>query len=305
MGSTIIVWEKDGKERGRLKGHSKWVISLSWEPQHLSAQCVRLASSSKDCTVRIWNVGHMKVETVISVHTDTVSKVLWGGSGLLYSGSHDRSVKVWNDKGKLVKSLEGHAHWVNTLALSTEHLLRTGSFEYKNEEMSSPEERKKRAEKRYKTMLETIAPGATERLISGSDDFTMFLWDPQNAKKPVCRMTGHKQLIYHVAFSPNGLLVASASADKTVKVWSGLTGKYVATLRGHVGAVYQVAWSADSRLLMSGSKDSTVKVWDVKKMKLLYDLPGHSDEVFAVDWSPDGQKAASGSKDHILRFWRN
>ena len=305
MDSKIIIWEKDGKEKGELKGHTKWITSLSWEPQHLNADCTRLVSSSKDCTVRIWNVKYMRVETVITGHTDTVSKVLWGGTGLLYSGSHDRTIKVWNDKGKLVRSLEGHAHWVNTLTLSTEYLLRTGSFEYKSEEINLPEERKKHAAKRYKNMLDTIAPGTSERLISGSDDFTMFLWDPLNSKKSICRMTGHKQLVYHVAFSPNGLLIASASADKSVKIWNGLTGKYIGTLRGHVGAVYQISWAADSRLLMSCSKDSTVKIWDVKKMKLLYDLPGHSDEVYAVDWSPDGQKAASGSKDHVLRFWRN
>jgi len=305
MDNTIIIWEKDGKEKGRLKGHSKWITSLSWEPQHLSAQCKRLASSSKDHTIKIWNIMTLKIETTIAHHTDTVTKVLWGGKGLLYSASHDRTIKVWSDTGKLVKNLEGHAHWVNTLALSTEYVLKTGSFDYKKDPISSAEERKNFAAKRYNSALSAISPGSQERLVSGSDDFTMIMWDPINSKKPIARMTGHQQLINQVAFSPNGLLVASASFDKSIKIWNGLTGKYIGTLRGHVGSVYQIAWSADSRLLMSGSKDSTVKIWDVKKMKLMFDLPGHSDEVYAVDWSPDGEKAVSGSKDHVLRFWRN
>ena len=305
MDNAIIIWEKDGKEKGKLKGHTKWITSLAWEPQNRAAKCTRLVSSSKDCTIKIWNVFTMKVEVTISVHTDTVTKVLWGGTGLLYSASHDRTIKVWNDKGKLVRSLEGHAHWVNTLALSTEHVLKTGSYDYKKQELASDEERKNYAQKRYNSTLSAISPNSQERLISGSDDFTMYMWDPVNSKKPICRMTGHQQLINHVAFSPNGLLVASASFDKCIKIWNGLTGKFIGTLRGHVGSVYQVSWSADSRLLMSGSKDSTVKIWDVKKMKLMFDLPGHSDEVFAVDWSSDGDKAASGSKDHVLRFWHN
>ena len=63
-----------------------------------------------------------------------------------------------------------------------------------------------------------------------------------------------------VQFSPDGRWIVSASFDKSVKLWDGLKGVFVATFRGHVGPVYQVAWSADSRLLVSGSKDSTLKV---------------------------------------------
>ena len=274
MDSTIIIWDKDGKEKGRLKGHSKWITSIAWEPQHQNEKCSRLVSSSKDSTIKIWNVNYFKIETTITGHTDTVTKVLWGGAGLLYSGSHDRTVKVWNDKGTLVRTLTGHGHWVNTLALNTEYILRTENFDYKTKKIAEVGNRMEYSRKRYDSTLTNISPGMTERLISGSDDFTMFMWDPIHSKKPICRMTGHKQLINQVAFSPNGLLVASASFDKSVKIWNGITGKYIGTLRGHVGSVYQISWSADSRLLMSGSKDSTVKIWDVKKMKMIFDLPG-------------------------------
>ena len=58
--------------------------------------------------------------------------------------------------------------------------------------------------------------------------------------QPIARLTGHTQLINHVAFSPDGRWLASASFDKSIKLWSGADGVFVATLRGHVGAVYQV-----------------------------------------------------------------
>jgi len=70
----------------------------------------------------------------------------------------------------------------------------------------------------------------SEKLVSRSDDFTMFFWDPLISKKPIARITGHQKLINHVAFSPNGHLFASASFDNSVKLWDGNTGKYVLLL---------------------------------------------------------------------------
>lgn len=68
---------------------------------------------------------------------------------------------------------------------------------------------------------------APERLVSGSDDFTLFLWKPAEEKKPVARMTGHQALVNEVLFSPDTRLLASASFDKSIKIWDGRTGKYV------------------------------------------------------------------------------
>ena len=64
-------------------------------------------------------------------------------------------------------------------------------------------------------------------MVSGSDDFTLYLWQPEEEKKPLTRMTGHQQLINDVQFSPDTRTIASASFDKSVKLWDGKTGKYV------------------------------------------------------------------------------
>jgi ribosome assembly protein 4 len=75
--------------------------------------------------------------------------------------------------------------------------------------------------KRYNKLFEN----EPEKLVSGSDDFTMFLWNPETDKKNVCRMTGHFQLINDVKFSPDARIIASASFDKSIKLWDGKTGK--------------------------------------------------------------------------------
>ncbi|EFN86339.1 Notchless protein-like protein 1 [Harpegnathos saltator] len=295
-----------------LKRHKEAVISVAFSPDGK-----HLASGSGDTTVRFWDIytqtpyhtceGHRHWVLCISwspcgskvasaCHTKSVTCIKWGGSGLIYSASQDRTIKVWRaEDGVLCRTLEGHAHWVNTLALNVDYVLRTGPFNLESTRNSDP---LIYAKNRYESIGEEI-------LVSGSDDFTLFLWKPEKEKKSVARMTGHQQLINDVKFSPNGRVIASASFDKSIKLWESTTGKFIASLRGHVQAVYSIAWSADSRLLVSGSKDSTLKVWSMKTKKLERDLPGHADEVYAIDWSPDGLRVASGGKDKVLRLWQN
>ncbi|KAG1346954.1 notchless protein [Cocos nucifera] len=300
----LLTWDpQTGKQSGGpLIGHKKWITGISWEAVHLQAPCRRFVSSSKDGDARIWDISLRKCLICLTGHTLAVTCVKWGGDGMIYTSSQDCTIKVWEtSQGKLIRELKGHGHWVNSLALSTEYILRTGAFDHTGKTYSSPEEMKEAALARYNKMK----GNAPERLVSGSDDFTMFLWEPAISKHPKARLTGHQQLVNHVYFSPDGQWLASASFDKSVKLWNGITGKFVTSFRGHVGPVYQISWSADSRLLLSGSKDSTLKVWDIRTHKLKQDLPGHADEVFAVDWSPDGEKVASGGKDRVLKLWMN
>lgn len=306
----IRLWNPaTGQPHGQpLKGHKKWVTSLAFEPFHVDPNCTRMASSSKDNTVKVWNLGTGNCETTISGHLDSVECVKWGGAGLLYTCSRDRTIKVWAIDGsgrsmhKLVRTLSGHAHRINSLALNCDYLSRVGDFEIGRAASKTPQEAQQLALERYNTLI-----GADgERLMSCSDDFTLFLWKPQEDKSPIVRMTGHQQLVNHIAFSPDARYVASASFDKKVKIWCGKTGRFLATLTGHVGAVYQVAWAPDSCYIASASKDSTVKVWAMKDLKkALHTLAGHEDEVYTLDWSPNGSQLASGSKDRTIKIWHH
>ena len=308
MDNTVRLWNVITGEAlgGPLKGHTRWITSLAWEPYHnQDPGKPRLASASKDATVRIWDVPLRRIETVLFGHKGSITCVRWGGVGKIYTSSQDKSIKIWDAKtGSCLQTLATHSHWVNHLALSTDFVLRTSYHDHTGSVPETVDAKISKAKERFQKSA-TVNQALVERLVSASDDNTIFLWDPANSQKPVARLLGHQKQVNHVTFSPDGAYIASAGFDNHVKIWNGRDGGFIATLRGHVGAVYQCCFSADSRLLVSASKDTTLKVWDVRTGKLSLDLPGHQDEVYAVDWSPDGQKVGSGGKDKMVRIWRH
>lgn len=175
------------------------------------------------------------------MYTSGVTCVRWGGEGYIYSASRDRTIKVWDEAtGAQVRSCQSHGHWVTTMGLNNDHVLRVGGFDPdpKADKSGSLYERAKR-------YYDTFMKGKQEQLVSGSDDFSLHLWGflgRGGTSKPITRMVGHQQPVVQVGFSPNGRLIASASFDKSVRLWDAATGKFVVTLRGHVERVYQVCW---------------------------------------------------------------
>ena len=226
MDNTVRLWNPyNGELLGApLKGHTKWVTSLAWEPFHLWApsERPRLASSSKDSTIRVWDATSKRIELVLTGHKGSVSCVRWGGTGNIYTSSHDKTVKIWSSAtGQLVNTLSSHSHWVNHLALSTDFVLRTAYHDEKGSSSipSTLEAKRKKALERFDTAA-TISGALVERLVTASDDFTIFLWHPSTSTKPIARLQGHQKQVNHVTFSPDGLLIASSSFDNHIKLWN-------------------------------------------------------------------------------------
>ena len=98
-------------------------------------------------------------------------------------------------------------------------------------------------------------------------------------------------------------MIASASSDRTVRLWDAATGAVSQSFAGHLGAVRSVAFSADGNVVASASDDKTVRLWDTATGVARQTLEGHSDWVRSIAFSPDGNVVASASDDETVRLW--
>jgi WD40 repeat protein len=114
----------------------------------------------------------------------------------------------------------------------------------------------------------------------------------------------HTDLVFAVAWSPDGTKIATASADRTVKIWDAESGALICTYYGHSGEVYTLAWSPNGQEIASGGDDNTVQIWNSTcDSPPLLTYTGHTNAVYTLAWSPDGKEIISGSADNTAQIW--
>ena len=116
-----------------------------------------------------------------------------------------------------------------------------------------------------------------------------------------------------MAFSPDGTLLATASANSTAQIWD-LTERRatrlirrreqpVVILEGHIGSVNGVAFSPDGTQVVTDSDDRTARIWDLATGTNFTTLRGHTGYVLGVAFSPDGTQVVTVSADRTARIW--
>ena len=272
---AIKLWRKDGKFirdlidptlNSQPLSHEDVVLGVSFSPD---GQLI--ASASYDTTVKLWSREGQWLKTLTG-HRDVVTSVIFSPNGrLVASASADGTVKLWDiDTGTAIKTINAHEDGVLDVKFGPDG--------------------------------DIIATG-------GIFDPTVKLWKADGARLKT--LAGHCESIkqtencigvYEVSFSPNGQVLASASGDRTVKLWDVQTGTEIETLKGHNNDVLSVSFSPDGQTIASGSRDRTVKLWN-KDGVILQTFTGHKNDVWTVSFSPDSETIASASADNTVKLW--
>lgn len=134
---------------------------------------------------------------------------------------------------------------------------------------------------------------------SGGYDGLVVLWDRGTDRPRWIRR--HTRLTNSVRFSPSGALLASASADKTCRLWSVEDGRLVQLLARQPDDINSLAWLDEDRLA-TVSQDGTGRIWDIRTGKLAEGVLFHADHCMSVDSGPDDTLATCG-EDAAIRLW--
>ncbi len=111
----------------------------------------------------------------------------------------------------------------------------------------------------------------------------------------------HKDSIYALSLSPEEKRLATAGADKVIKVWDMTTQKEIAKLEAHTGHVLALAFSPDGNMLVSGSADKILNFWDTTNWHQAITLNNHPAPVTGLAWTSDGKSLMTTCEDGIAR----
>ncbi|KAG2656965.1 hypothetical protein PVAP13_1KG120700 [Panicum virgatum] len=145
-------------------------------------------------------------------------------------------------------------------------------------------------------------------VLSSSDDMLIKLWDWDKGWVCTQIFEGHSHYVMQVTFNPKDTnTFASASLDRTIKIWSLGSPDPNFTLDGHSKGVNCVDYftGGDRPYLITGSDDQTAKVWDYQTKSCVQTLEGHAHNVSAVCFHPELPIIITGSEDGTVRMWHS
>lgn len=229
----------------------------------------------------------------------------WSGHWLA-TGAKDNTARLWridpeNDSYTCHAVLTGHAESLGAIALP--HTIPQETSQAYSDPLSHP----------------------PQYLVTGSQDRTVKRWDISKDSKGKVRAKytrkAHDKDINAIDIDPSGTLFASASQDRTVKIYSAAEGEAIGVLRGHRRGVWtvkfapkesQVPGSGGKGLIATGSGDKTVKIWNLSDYSCVLTLEGHSNSVLKLAWIPyrsidtrdkRGPQIASAAGDGLVKVW--
>lgn len=285
-GSLYDLLESHPQMRTFLHGHAGSVRSIAFSPNGRL-----LASGGDDRTVRLWNPETgQQIGRPLAGHTDTVRSVAFSPDGaIVASGGDDATIRLWDAATGRPRAVLG------------------------------PGNAKDPARPGHTAPVLSIAFTRDGKLVSGSEDETVRLWDVSTGRQlnklgpgDGKGTPGHTASVWSVAVSPNGKVIASSGSDKTIQLWDAATGEHLKTLGpgdgkdkpGHTASVLSLAFNRDGTLLASGGgrDDPTVRVWNLATGTDKI-VGKHDYAVWRLAFHPDGKTLASASVDDTVRLW--
>ena len=235
-----------------------------------------VATGHADGKIEVWDLSKGKKHVLPKSHQEPSDLLLFSPDGTSLAAAAGRSLKLWDlDRFRLRCEVEVHrgyfppfayavafSHDSTTLAAATkkefERIISLKLWDLDGRELATLE--------RSKTPIMSVAFSRDGRIASGNFDGLIRIWDAKTGRHTLNPLKGHTNVVYSLAFSPNGKRLASASTDHTVKLWDPVTGDEMISL-SHDSRVYSVAFSPDGNTIASATLDGPVQLWRAASKK--------------------------------------
>jgi WD40 repeat protein len=273
---AVILWEP--KQWDPATGKGRVILHHGVEPRAVALAVDRrvAAVGCQDGSIRLWDLDGGKQRLLLKKHDGPVLCLAFAPDGAVVASSGlDRLVTVWEaGGGKQHFAVAESMEVVSAVAFSTDGKQLAVGGDSQDAALGAHSSERRRGE----VVLRDAVTG-----------------------EELHRLRCHEERIAALAFTPDGKVLASASDDKSIKLWDTTTGKQCKTLAGHKEWVRSVAISADGRWLASGDWGGTIRLWELPEGKEVASFRGQLVWVDALAFSPDGKTLASGSS--ALQLW--
>jgi WD40 repeat protein len=312
---TIRLWNFNGDSIGQpLRGHTDWVREIK-----ISSDGSFIASASKDKTVQTWDLkeGNLIGKNFGNQNKRILSVAFSPMGDLIVSGGEDKKIYLWNLDGTLNKKFDQeHGDWIRSVRMTPDNrYIVSGSADKKLHLWKVDGTFVEAKEDGHNSWIRSIAISAKgDYVVSSSNDRTLCLWKVNklesstsglcelSIEKQLCFLQGHRKEVLSVTFSPDGQLIASGSADRTIRIWD-LKGNVKTEFSAHEDRVMSVAFSPDGRYIVSASYDDSICLWDINGNEIW--RKKFDNKVRSISFSPieNFPLIVSGSRDGTIQFW--
>ena len=301
--ASIRLWDYESGEFERtLKGHTNVVQDIAY-----NSKGTLLASCGADMAIKLWDLASFSCIKTLQGHEHTVSGVRFLPSDdQLVSASRDKTIRVWAlETGYCIQVVTGHTEWVRRLAVSA-HLIASCSSDHSVRVWGAfdPSKVQLLADLRgHSHVVETVvfAPPSLTQLgsIKASDSQTVEEIEAgETAAGPSSSSTTIPALQ-----TPS--FVASASRDRTIKIWHIKTGRCISTLSGHSNWIREIVFHPNGTHLFSVSDDKSIKIWDIVQERCIRTIEDAHNHFITSAALVDGPelKLITGGVDNYVRVW--
>jgi len=288
-----------------FQAHSEAVYDL----EILDDKSQLFATCSADKSIKIWN--DSKLIANLTGHNDYVYSLVYSSfNKLLISGSRDRSIKLWKvtDNSLLATLFEHQDSVVSLMLLPNEATFASGSCDFTIIIWNLNSLKYNQTLTGHSGCVNALTVYKNKYLLSGSSDKVIFIWEINSLFKLRFRLEGHSEAITSLGALDLG--AASASVDKTIKIWPLKEGELLFKEEGQVKSAHVDSISAisvlNNGLIATGSNDNLIRIWKKEENKtelqLIATLTDHLGDVNTLIVLKNNS-LVSGSSDKTIKVW--